>query len=475
MHKLKIGFHGYMQLFNLGQFKKPGLHFFILLIACLLIIVIAWPFHFYFLNDDLIHIPLAGSGKIGHHNSVRYIGDCSLMFDHFLFGKSAAGYHLTNLIIHLLNVFLLWKILFTFFLNRIKDSEIWIVLFSVLLFAYYGFHSDAIFWIIGRSASLGCLFLLLTIFCLQHIEENILFKFGAICFWFAALFSYESVWIFPIILSLGYFIFRNAQIIKKSWLYYYWISFGVYLIIRKFATTEWLGTYEASSFQSFNIGTLIINYFKLIARTIIPPIQDYRLFILFSLIGMVLLAIPIIMLVIRKSHNKYLIFIMVCWLISYLPYLSLSISTKSIESERFLYLPSLFFSFGLIYTLFLLFRNQMKLFQIISVSIISFNGVNLIYAAEIFKNNGKLVKETYSLLGDNEPINILEVRNLPQTIHGIPVFRSGFKEGYDWLVNPVNLTNTVFIDSLKNSSKNLDPVIITIEEKTILKFESINP
>jgi hypothetical protein len=464
-----------MQSFTFLQFKIPRLHFIILIMACLPIIAIAWPFHFFFLNDDLIHIPLAASGKIGHRNSIRYIGDYSLMIDHFLFGKSAAGYHLTNLMLHLINVFLLWKILFTFFLQRKENSQIWFVLYSVLLFAYYGFHNDAIFWIIGRSASLGCLFLLLTIYCLQHADENILFKLGAGTFWFTALFSYESVWIFPIILSLGYFIFGKAQMIKKSWLYYFWISFGAYLIIRKFATSEWLGTYEASSFQSFNLGPLILNYLKLIARTIIPPIQDHKVFILFSLIGMALLSIPIIILLVRKSYDKNLMFILACWLISYLPYLSLGISTKSIESERFLYLPSLFFSVGLIYTLFILFKDQIKLFQIISVSIIAFNALNLMYAAEIFKNNGKLVEETYSLLSENEPIHILEVKNLPQTIHGIPVFRSGFREGYDWLVTPVNLTNALILDSLMNSSKKMEPLIITTEEKTILKFKSINP
>jgi hypothetical protein len=46
-----------------------------------------------------------------------------------------------------------------------------------------------------------------------------------------------------------------------------------------------------------------------------------------------------------------------------------------------------------------------------------------------------MVSDTFKLLNQQQPVVQLEVNNLPQTLRGIPVFRSGFNEGYHWLCN----------------------------------------
>lgn len=468
-----------MQQSFFEPYKIPGLHLTILLLAAVLVSAIAWPFHFYFLNDDLIHIPLAASGKIGHHNSIRYLGDFSLMLDAALFGKKAFGYHFTNLLLHLLNMLLLWKILFTFFLPARNDIKNYLVLYPVILFACFGFHSDAIFWVIGRSASLGCFFFLLTVYCLQNSEKGMRYKGGALFFWIAALFSYESVWIFPIILLAAYIIFRSAplkiKMMHPSSLFFFWGSFAGYLIFRKITTTEWLGSYEASSIQSFNIGRLVINYCKLLSRTTVPPNNDSGQFVLYAAIALIIIASLIAMVVVRKLYNKNWMFFLFCWLISYMPYVSLGISTISIESERFLYLPSLFFSIWVIYSMFLLLKYHQKLFHLLAIAVIIFNVVYFIKASGIYRQSGNLVEETFSILGDHQPIQKLEIKNLPLTIHGIPVFRSGFEEGYHWLVNPATITKIEILDSIENVSLRMMPEILNSQEKSILKFRSIKP
>ena len=127
------------------------------------------PFQLYFLNDDFIHIPLSKAGVLFQRNSFRPIGDLSIRMDYLFWGKQAWGYHLTNLLLHLINtvfVFLLSKALFKKFTDGGQiNLKSWMV--SIIFFVY-AFHSESIFWIIGRSGSLGSLFFLLAfIFYLQ--------------------------------------------------------------------------------------------------------------------------------------------------------------------------------------------------------------------------------------------------------------------------------------------------------------------
>ena len=66
------------------------------------------PFELYFLNDDFIHIPLSRDGILLQHNSFRPVCDLSMMLDYQLWGKTAWGYHLTNLLLHIINTILVF-------------------------------------------------------------------------------------------------------------------------------------------------------------------------------------------------------------------------------------------------------------------------------------------------------------------------------------------------------------------------------
>jgi hypothetical protein len=301
----------------------------------------------------------------------------------------------------------------------------------------------------------------------------------AILCWIAALFSYESVWIFPFLLLLAWQFFkfnnRDSSGNSSSLIFLFWLIFAIYLIIRKGVTSEWLGTYEADSFQTFNFGTLLINYLKLIARTIVPPFEESKIFLLFAAISIILIGSLITAVFLKKLHNKYWVFIQLSWLISYLPYLSLGISATSIESERFLYLPSIFFAASICYSLYLVFKKNIIAFHLTSFIIIVFNAYHFYKASNYFRQNGELVRNTFSLLNEKRPIGLLEIKNLPHTIHGIPVFRSGFTEGFNWLVSPAEQTKIIVTDSIERSSFYLKPVIKPAENRVKLTFEVFNP
>jgi hypothetical protein len=67
-----------------------------------------------------------------------------------------------------------------------------------------------------------------------------------------------------------------------------------------------------------------------------------------------------------------------------------------------------------------------------------------------------------------QPILYLEVNNLPQTIHGIPVFRSGFSEGYRWILNNQTVINVQ--DSMQFNEPIIVPTLLQKGDKHYLNF-----
>ena len=81
----------------------------------------------------------------------------SLMLDHDLYGLNAGGYHLTNLILHILSTLLL------FWLFCRMTKEIWKSAFVAALFAIHPLHVESVAWIAERKDVLSTFFWMLTL------------------------------------------------------------------------------------------------------------------------------------------------------------------------------------------------------------------------------------------------------------------------------------------------------------------------
>ncbi|MFH0845142.1 MAG: tetratricopeptide repeat protein [Pseudomonadota bacterium] len=81
----------------------------------------------------------------------------SLMLDHHLFGLDPAGYHITNLFLHIVNTLLLF-----FLLNRMTGA-LWRSAVVAALFALHPLHVESVAWITERKGLLSATFCLLTI------------------------------------------------------------------------------------------------------------------------------------------------------------------------------------------------------------------------------------------------------------------------------------------------------------------------
>jgi len=90
----------------------------------------------------------------------------SFMFDYQLYGLNPGGYHLTNLILHILSTLLL------FWLFNRMTGAIWKSAFVAALFALHPLHVESIAWIAERKDVLSAFFWMLTLCLYVYYTEK---------------------------------------------------------------------------------------------------------------------------------------------------------------------------------------------------------------------------------------------------------------------------------------------------------------
>lgn len=81
-------------------------------------------------------------------------------------GTGVAGFHLTNLLIHLVNTFLVYRLAQVFVQEQWQQARLrQAPLFAAMLFAVHPLHTEAVSYICGRSTSLMALFYLAGLLC----------------------------------------------------------------------------------------------------------------------------------------------------------------------------------------------------------------------------------------------------------------------------------------------------------------------
>lgn len=424
---------------------------FLLLSVTLLGIYILSPTNLFFLGDDFFHIPESTRNIFIQQNSIRPIGNITLWIDHFFSNSNAVGFHFTNLFIHILNsvlVVVLCKKLFSYFNESIPNTMFPFII--AVLFFLYPFHSEAIFWIIGRSASLGALFFILALVCFLINEISIFYFIASLFFFQLAIFSYESSWLFPLTVSILYFIkFGIRRTAKSNYVYLIlvWLILIVNLLIISNYTKTLFSNYDATLFINFDLKLLGFNFLKLFARTLLPPFFNHNYFsvaLAVCVVGLLVLVIYFF-----KTQKKSIFFIVLSflWLISYLPYLSVGIDTHGTEGERYLYLPSVFFCLWLLYLMGHVFNT--KFFYLGITCIFIFQLFFLQKSRVYYEKAGLITKTTVNqlkLLANKENIYF---ENVPQYNKGAVVFRRGLYDAVKWLIP--NLKSNIIIVSIDDS------------------------
>lgn len=430
------------------------------------------PFPLYFLNDDFIHIPLSKAGELFQRKSFRPICDLSIAFDYFLWKKEAVGYHIINLLLHIANTLLVYILSVRLYQKYRPKTNKWLSLLVATLFFIYPFHSETIYWIIGRSGSLGALFFLPSVIFYLRRNDKISYSLLSFLFFSIGLLTYESMWAFPLVAGcISWLDKTNAQSTNRKevkHLITIVIVFLIFLLFRYAALGEVAGNYEAAGFKAFDIKVLLLNGGRLFVRSFIPPVESAMAFYGCGFAIIILLIAAFISLRKNKEKPMFAGFLFVVFISLLLPYLSLGINTHSSEGERFLYLPSVFVCMLIVHVIFASVRkinNSITLFTIVIACCIYF----LFQSKRNYTTASQITRQTIQELNKMEGKTRLFVDSLPQECNGALVFRLGFYEAIQWMKPSPALKNIFISSPLPNIKKSREEYQVIYKDSSFLR------
>jgi len=150
-----------------------------------------------------------GFGKIT--SAYRPLQNFTYLIDYHLWKLNPAGFHLTNILLHILTAIALFH-----FVNILYGDKL-LSLLTGILFVVAPIHTEAVAYISGRADSLYALFILLGfIFYIKYLRaKDFIAYLLLLASYILALLSKEISLIFPVLLLLYHYSFRKKLKIQE--------------------------------------------------------------------------------------------------------------------------------------------------------------------------------------------------------------------------------------------------------------------
>lgn len=134
----------------------------------------------------------------------------TLWFEWRLWGENATGYHVVNLLLHILNSILIW-----FVLKKLKVPGAWL---AALIFGIHPINVESVAWITERKNLLPMSFFLLSIIGYLEFDKrkDRMFYIFSLTAFLLALLSKTSVVMLPFVL-LGLVWWQHGKVTIKDW------------------------------------------------------------------------------------------------------------------------------------------------------------------------------------------------------------------------------------------------------------------
>ena len=455
----------------------------------------------YFLSDDFAQIGkvLEGDysmtwGRAPGAGFFRPLFIFSYVPDSRLWGTNPIGYHLTNLALHTFNSFLV-SIFSNRLLRRTGHDESFSSKVSIaagLIFLLHPSHTEAVSWISGRADLIAALLFLAALIAYDsYRRENrtpllaltsalfmlaLLAKESALCLPFA-IFAIE---LFP---SAGESASNGLKCAAKV-CGLLTLILSIYFLIRRAAIGTFVGVYGASQHLDFKLSLLWERLPKYFFRAVFPPLPPGLSFMFlkplksgaFLLFALLFVSAVALLLVYRhkwqspaqrKQQNSLLSLLLVLFICSLLPVITLGLGVFDTSGERFVYLPSVFSSIALAYISAALVHNKRAwLFTLAAILIF--------YSAMLYRSNrrwqdaSKLSRSLLNdLVGESRGDDLL-ILNIPDNLRGVPVYRNGIEQALETFqslkkIGRVEVLSYHSIQSTTNEVEvRLEPKLFTI-------------
>lgn len=398
-----------------------------------------------FVSDDFLVLRrVAIDKKILINGFFRPLSDLTIYANYLIGGFNPVGYYLFGILVHALNSFLLLKFCQRWKWTEDKSLQSKYALFASILFLCYPFHNESIVWLLGRGSSMASSFGILGLLvAVSNIKEKKKIFLVCVCF-FSGLTAYESILLLPLMVLIVIFK-RGIKFTRYlPWVVALTTTFLLHIIIRFKISGVVVGSY-GENFFSLNPFHYFSNLCRVAGRFFLPPIENTYVFVTVTF----LLVVGVILLIVINWHRflnpLYLLKIIGLIIISSAIPILASISTKTSESDRFLYFPSFFICCFISIVVVDLIHDYKKLLLaglLISSYFIFFlekNNSNWITASDISKDILQMIK-------DNNQYKKIFIVNLPEEYNGAYIYRLGFKDAL--AINGLDTSKTEIVNTL---------------------------
>ncbi|MEI8348528.1 MAG: tetratricopeptide repeat protein [Candidatus Omnitrophota bacterium] len=300
-----------------------------------------------------------GVGSNVQSNYYRPLQMVTNKIDYMFWGVNPLGYHITNLIFHILTALVLFWLLNVLF-NKKNISFV-----ASLLFVVHPVHVEAVSYISGRSDSLAALGMLLSlVFYAKYILcQSYRFYIFALGSFVVALLSKENSVILPFLLFPVHFVYRKKPAARA--LLPFFGLLAAYLLFRQLVVHPIL-------FSSASLGDMIQRipgFLRSIARYLqilsfplgLHLEYDHRMFSIYDpiVIAGIVSSIFLVGLAWIKKYNAIVLFSILWFFLGLIPVSNILNISYPYMMEHWCYFSSIGFFLIVSYTLFLISKTKL--------------------------------------------------------------------------------------------------------------------
>ncbi len=318
----------------------------------------------------------------------------TLSLNFILFGSSTTSFHVVNIVLNAIVVFLVYLVSYQLFKNRN------LAVFTALIFAFLPIHTEAVANIKSRDDILYSIFILLSLLTfLKGVVEKINFKlvFLASFYLFLAYFSKEFAVIAPILLLSLFIVLKSPKfrdlikvglVLTPFWIIYILVRYSVlgktafgddnpfwyyiptyhYPLVERVSTAfKILYLYVQKTFVPYNLSAT--HHFNHLVP-IINPFTSPE-----GIAGIIIFVVLIVLILHKKTRKTPIGIGALIFFITYFIFSKFIFKSGEILAERWMYLPSFGLSLMAGYLFSLLSKYQKYMAVAVLAVILSLYGV----------------------------------------------------------------------------------------------------
>lgn len=344
----------------------------------------------------------------------RPLSVVTFALEYHFFGENPTLSHFINLLLYALTLVLIYLFFQKLLLLKFGENAVLLAFLAMMLFMLHPLHTEVVANIKGRDEILSTLFAVLSAWLFVQKTEKYRWLFwllGAVSFFFALL-SKENALAFWVLIPLAVLLFQDSGF-KKATLHFaiLLIPSVIFLIIRhnvlggfqSGVSTELMNNPFADAKQAERFATIFYTWLIYLKLLIIPhPLTfDYYPYHIALMnfgnwqvwLSMVLVMGVLVMGLKWLGKNRLIFFSLMGFAGTFAPVSNLLFPVGTFMNERFLYMPSVFWSLFLAWVLYFLFmqiksKAFRRLFLVIAaLYFIGFYAVKTVHRNRAWEND----------------------------------------------------------------------------------------